>query len=151
MNAPEKLGKFPEWTDSDGPTPYVFRSRLAGHRCAWACHWVAAGAEGRSQIVTPSDWGFFDIADMTPEQVAAELEDNLYQMLILAQPWRGAGMEGQISATLGLQVRLLNGVNGFVRELLASFRGKYGAERIYLNPLNVPTGRNITMRRPGWG
>jgi hypothetical protein len=146
----EKLGNFPKWNPGDGPAPYVFADRPAGHRCAWACNWIAA-TPGVPLTVTPADWGLADPGRMTEAQLVAELEDNFFDLLIAAQPFGGVGMEHQFSATMNIRLELLNGANHLIQTLLKGYRENYGRNRNYINPLNIPVGKLVrSPRRPGW-
>src|SRR5262245_59062878 len=118
-----KLGGFQEWHEGDGPAPYVFANKPAGHRAAWSCLWVCHKVGQHAPLlVTPSDRGLADPVRMTPEQIAAELQDNFYELLLSAQPFGGAGMENLFAASFDIHVTLKNGVTEITRNLLTNFR-----------------------------
>jgi hypothetical protein len=149
INPPAKLGDFVTWQDGDGPAPFVFDRMPAGHRCAWSCHWMAAGPNGKPVIVTPMDWGL-PLGGMTPAQIEAELQDLIFDTLLASQTFGGTGMEGIFTASMDITVRLLNN-SQLIQTMLTNFRTIYDRQRVYINPWNPPqSGMVRKLNRPGW-
>ena len=65
---------LPEWGESMGDAPYVFKDKPLGHRCLWTCRYVQFDRDGRqvSKSYNPN------ISQMSDEEKCAELLDVVF-------------------------------------------------------------------------
>jgi hypothetical protein len=87
---------------------------------------------------------------MTEAEIAAELSDFIFHLLLETEPMKGTGMERLYSASVDIDVRLKNGANDLIQQLLRNFREGYPRLRSYINEWNPPAQSYRINRRPGW-